>query len=36
LCLCPAGQPNFRRPTGTKAYGCLSSADICAGVGECL
>ena len=36
LCLCPVVQPDFRRPTRTKAYGCLSSVDIRAGVGERL
>jgi hypothetical protein len=36
LCLCPAGQPNFRRPTRTKAYGCMSSEGVRTGVGECL
>ena len=36
LCLCPVGEPNFRKPTGVKDYGCLNSESIRLGAGECL
>ena len=36
LCLCPASQPDFRKPTGVKAYGCIGSDSIRPGAGKCL
>ncbi|CAB4039550.1 Hypothetical predicted protein, partial [Paramuricea clavata] len=36
LCLCPVGQPNFRKPTSAKDYGCLNSESIRLGAVKAL